>query len=57
MGVGRGREFENVSKTRVFSISSGKKQISPLLGPTEKLLEKSTSGPPEKFLPTHIISM
>jgi len=40
-----GQEFENFSKNAVFLISSAKKQISPLLAPVEKLLEKSTSGP------------
>jgi len=38
MGVGRGHEFENFSKKKaVFLVSSGKKQISPLLIPVEKL--------------------
>jgi len=33
MGVERGHEFENFSNKAVFSVSSGKKQISPLLAP------------------------
>jgi len=43
--VGRGQEFENFSQSAVFLVSSSKKQISPLLAPLEKILEKSTSGP------------
>jgi len=33
----KGQEFENFSKNGVFLISSGKKQISPLLAPVDKL--------------------
>ena len=59
MGVGRGgREdfapfaFENFTKKVVFLVSSGKKQISPLLAPLQKVVEKSTGGHPlEKVLP------
>jgi len=40
------QEFEIFSKRAVFLVSSGKKQISPLLASLEKLLEKSTSAPP-----------
>jgi len=44
-------DFENFSKKK-FLVSSGKKQISPLL-PTRKFLEKSPSWPPlEKILLT-----
>jgi len=53
MVLEEGQELEYFSKNAVFLISSGKKQISPLLVPVQKLLEKSASGPPlEKFLPT-----
>jgi len=52
MGVERGYEFENFSNKALFSVSSGKKQVSRLLAPTlEKLLKKSTSGPPWKKRP------
>jgi len=43
-----GQEFQISAKNAVFLISSGKTQISPLFAPVEKLLEKSTSGPPWK---------
>jgi len=43
-----GPEFEHFSKKALFLVSSGKKQISPLSAPLEKLLEKSTSVPPGK---------
>jgi len=49
-----GQEFENFSKKAVFLVSGGKKQISSLLAPLEKLLEKSTSGALEKCLPTPV---
>jgi len=49
-----GQEFANFSKKAVFLVSGGKKQILSLLAPLEKLLEKSTSGPLEKFLPTTV---
>jgi len=43
------------AKKVVFLVSSGRKQISPLLPPLkEKRLEKSTSAPPGKILPTPI---
>jgi len=52
MGVERGYEFENFSNKALFSVSSGKKQVSRLLAPTlEKLLKKSTSGPPWRKRP------
>jgi len=47
-----GQEFENFSKKAVFLISCGKQQISPLLAPLEKLLEKSTSALLDKILST-----
>jgi len=43
-----GQEFEKFSKKVVFLVSGGKNQISSFLSPLEKLLEKSTSGPPWK---------
>jgi len=53
MGVGRGAGIWNLQqKKAVFLVSSGKKQISPLLAPLEKLLEKSNSALLEKILPT-----
>jgi len=45
------QEFENFRKKAVFLIVSGKKEISPLLAPLEKLLKKSTSAPLDKILP------
>jgi len=55
-GVGRGGgglaptlDFEIISKKRLFfSISRGKKQISPLLAPPAKYLGKFPTGPPWK---------
>jgi len=47
-----GQEFENFSKNFVFLVSSGKNQISPLMPPLKKLMEKSTGVPLEKILPT-----
>jgi len=44
----QGQEFENFSKNAVFLISSGKKQISPLLLPVEKPLENPLVAPPWK---------
>jgi len=38
------------AKMAVFLILSGKKQVSPILDPLEKLLEKYTSGPLAKIL-------
>ena len=46
MGVGGGRNLKISAKKAVFLVLSGKKQISPLLGPLEKHLEKSTTSPP-----------
>jgi len=47
------QKFEIFCKKALFLVSSGKKQISPLLAPLEKLLEKSISGLPWKeILPT-----
>jgi len=41
--------IENLlAKKVVFSISRGKKQTLPLLAPLEKILGKSTPGPPGK---------
>jgi len=40
------------AKKAVFLVLSGKNQISPLYPPLEKLLEKSTSSPLDKILPT-----
>ena len=45
----RGRNLEISAKNAVFLISSAKKQISPLLAPVQKLLEKSTTGLPGKI--------
>jgi len=65
-GVGLGREFENFSKKRSFlSFRPAEKVFFYFFlfyhswSPLEKLLEKSTSGPPEKLPPTpmHIIGM
>jgi len=59
-GGGRGArphlDFENFSKKRLFSwFLVEKKQISPLLAPPGKFLEKSPSGPPwKKILPTPV---
>ena len=44
MGVGRGAKL--LAKKVVFSILRGKKQISPLVAPLEKLLGKSSTAPP-----------
>ena len=38
--------FEIISKKRCFFNFEGKKQISPLLDPLEKILGKSSSAPP-----------
>jgi len=53
MGVGRGPEGAKVpliltmlAKKVILLISSGKKQISPLLAPPGKILKKSPSGLP-----------
>jgi len=53
-----GREFENFRKKGVFLVSI-KNKFHHFWPPVEKRLEKSNSGPPEKFLPRpmHIISM
>jgi len=55
MGVERGQgdlaplDFEIISKKRLcFSISRGKKQISPLLAPLEKILGNSPTDLPGK---------
>jgi len=40
-----GRHLKISAKKAVFLVSIEKKQISPLLAPPEKVLEKSTSGP------------
>jgi len=40
-----GKKFENFSKSVVFLVASGKKQISPLLVPLGKTFEKATSAP------------
>ena len=48
MGVGRGARIWKFQQKAVFLVSGGKKQISSLLAPLEKLLEKSNSGPPWK---------
>jgi len=45
----RGRNLKISEKKDVFLVSSCKKQISPLLAPLEKLLEKCTSDPPGKI--------
>jgi len=60
MGVGRETGWglgpwilKILAKKGCFSISRGKKQISPLWPPLEKILGKSPTGPPlEKILPT-----
>jgi len=44
----RGRNLK-ISAKNIFLVSSVKNQISPLLSPLGKLLEKSTSGPPGKI--------
>jgi len=51
MGVGRRKEFENLSKKAVFFVSGGKNKLHYFV-PLEKLLEKSTSSPLGKKLPT-----
>jgi len=43
-----GTNLKFSAKKAVFLVVSGKKQISPLLAPLEKLLEKSTSAPLDK---------
>jgi len=45
----RGKNLKSSAKMAVFLLSSVKKQISPLLAPLEKGLEKSTSGSPGKI--------
>jgi len=63
MGVGRGAGgptppwiLKLSAKKVVFSISRGKKQISPLLAPLEKFWENPLLPPPlEKFLPTSMV--
>jgi len=44
----RRQDLKISAKIAFFLVSSGKKQISPLLTPLEKLLEKSTSSPWKK---------
>jgi len=47
-----GHGLKNFSKKAVFSVSSGKNQISPLLAPhPRKTFGKSTIGPLEKIFP------
>jgi len=47
------RILKILAKKVVFLVSSGKKQILPLLDPATKILEKFPSAPPlEKILPT-----
>ena len=51
-----GLGFRNFQKKVVFLVSRGKNEISPLLAPPRKFLEKSTRGPPlEKILPTPML--
>jgi len=55
-----GQGFKNFRKKGVFSVSSGEKQISPLLAPLRKTFGKIHQCPPwKKILPTpmHITSM
>jgi len=54
MGVGRGAGVKFSATEVVFSVSSGKNQILPLLGPLEKIRENLlVSG---KILPTPMIA-
>jgi len=48
--MGVGGWAGNSAKKDVFLVLGGKKQISPLLAPLEKLLKKSTSAPLDKTL-------
>jgi len=48
----RGKNLKISAKKAVFLVSSGKKQISPLLAPHRKIFEKSNSALLEKILPT-----
>jgi len=47
-----GRNLKISAKKAVFLVSSDENQISPLWSPSIELLEKFTSGPPGKILPT-----
>jgi len=62
MGVGRGERealapwiLKLLAKKVVFSISRGKKQISPLLAPPGKNFGKIPYCPLEKILPTPMV--
>jgi len=63
MGPRHPLDFEIISlgfcnhqqKNVVFLVSSRKKQISPLLAPPRKFLEKPPSAPLEKNLPTPML--
>jgi len=53
MGVGKGGLgppwiLKLLAKKVIFSISRGKKQMSPLLAPLEEILGKSPTAPPWK---------
>jgi len=52
MGVGGGQEFDNFSKKGCFPSFEWRKPNFTTFVPLEKHLEKSTSAPLDKILPT-----